>query len=220
MADKLYRIILVFMVLAVMAEVRAAEPSQTFSLDGNLEDWKGLTPLMVLNQKLQLKESPGNWQGPGDLSGSFFFSTDTQFLWIAMDVVDDNPLWCPRGLDLQAPWWKITYDGDAARIKLQDKNNQSVELFIYPGQYGVRPQVYFKKAEASKLMVLEGAEILSSFKKETPGYQVEVKIPLASLKIKPSDSQVEIELFDSDGPPRSCKSIKGSASFPTGVPVS
>ena len=89
---KIKNLILYFVVLLFVPSVYAQ-----IKVDGNLADWKGIEPLVILDQVKQLSELPGNWQGPDDLSGTIYLTQDANNIYIAAEVRDDKPLWDPRG---------------------------------------------------------------------------------------------------------------------------
>ena len=175
--------------------------------DGDLSEWKKDKPVAVLDQWDQCKENPGNWQGPDDLSGKFFFREDADYLSIAAEIKDNKPLYNPRETDMMAGWYKITIDGDALKVSL-NYTKATADLVIFPGMYGTNPKVYVIKSPKIKSRVLEKAEVAVAYTAEFSGYTLEVKLPKQELGLEGNLISATWELYDSDGPASTCKSMK------------
>jgi hypothetical protein len=176
-------------------------------VDGSLDDWKGIEPLVKLDNTGQLSELPGNWQGPNDLSGTIFLTQDAENIYISAEVRDDKPLWNPRKAGVQAGWWKVAYDGDALRVKVMG-SSATTDLFLFPGAFGIIPEIYIHKGTGTTSGKLEKAEIASSYANKFSGYIVESKIPKSALGLTSNKFSVQFELFDGDGTVTSNKSLK------------
>lgn len=160
-----------------------------------------------LNHRNQLKESPGNWLGPNDLSAQIFLSYDTSALKVSAQVKDNKPLHNPRSPVINAPWWKLKYDGDAIFLTLT-QDTLTVRVLLYPGMYGVSPAVYFQPDGKSGYQIIKDAKIEASYRSDVSGYSLSGEIPVTALGLKVKPLTVELELFDSDGPARTVKSMK------------
>lgn len=181
-----------------------------FVIDGNLDDWKKIEPVVVLDKPEQRAESPGNWQGIYDLSAKIYLAEDSDNIYITADVRDDKPLWDPRKPVIQAGWWKITYDGDALRVNIT-ASGAITDLLLIPGAFGIKPEIYIYKSANLKSGKLVEGEIVSSYAEKYSGYILEAKLPKSILGGSMESSKFVFELYDNDGPPTSCKSLKSKA---------
>jgi len=175
--------------------------------DGDLSEWKKDKPVAVLDQWDQCKENPGNWQGPDDLSGKFFLREDTDYLFITAEIKDNKPLYNPRETDMMAGWYKITIDGDALKVTL-NYAQATTDIVVFPGMYGTNPKVYVIKSPKTKSKVLDKAEVAAAYTTEFSGYTLEVKLPKQELGLEGNLVSATWELYDSDGPASTCKSMK------------
>lgn len=183
-------------------------------IDGLLDDWKGIKPIVVLDKREQLHESPGNWQGPNDLSGKIYVTQDADNIYIAAEVRDDKPLWEPHGAVVQEDWWKTTYDGDALRVKFMT-STATTDLFLFPGAFAVDPQIYIHSSATGKSGKFPEGEIASSYATRYSGYFIESKIPKSVLGLTSESPTLQFELFDGDGTANSYKSM---LSEPVSIP--
>lgn len=178
-----------------------------FEIDGDLNDWRKIDPIVILDKPEQRAELPGNWQGVNDLSAEIYLSEDSDNIYIAADVHDDKPLWNPRKPVMQAGWWKIIYDGDALRMNILTAIS-STDLLLIPGIFGVHPEIYIHKSTEIKSGKMNEGEIASSYTEKYSGYILEAKLPKSILNGSLESSKFVFELFDNDGPASSCKSLK------------
>jgi hypothetical protein len=173
---------------------------------GPLHDWKGIKPIVILDKQEQLHESTGNWQGPNDLSGKIYFTQDSDNIYIAAEVRDSKPLWEPHGTVVQEEWWKVTYDGDALRVKIITSTT-TTDLFLFPGAFGINPQIYIHNDTTKKYGKLPEGEIASSYATEFSGYIIESKIPKSALELPAEELTLQFELFGGNGSANSYKSM-------------
>jgi len=167
---------------------------------------KKIKPVVILDKPEQRNESPGNWQGPNDVSGKIFVTQDADNIYIAAEVRDDKPLWNPRSPVITDSWWKITYDGDALRVKVIT-STATTDLFLFPGAFGIHPQIYIHKSTLAKSGTLTEGEIVSSYTEKYSGYSIESRIPKSVLGLTTEQPLFQFELFDGDGTANSCKSL-------------
>ena len=168
---------------------------------------KNSKPVVLLNKVEQVTEHPGNWQGPADLSAVIYCWLDGSTLWMSVKVTDDRPLWNPRGFELQAGWWKTTFDGDGLRIYLSNESTRS-QVFILPGMYGVEPKLYVLLPGYRKWQEIKPEVIRVVYTEPANGYIIETGISLDELGLSPDNLFAQFELYDSDGPPSTCKTMK------------
>ncbi|MBR5345037.1 MAG: hypothetical protein IK127_04355 [Clostridia bacterium] len=91
-------LMVLMMVLPVMAGAdEYARPSITahkangIAIDGDLSDWNLDSPAVV-NTAEQIIRDANMWNGPSDSSAIFYLSWDDEYLYIAADVTENDPL--------------------------------------------------------------------------------------------------------------------------------
>lgn len=206
----------IFIIYCILYSVCCLPAFALITIDGSLDDWRGITPIAVLDQREQLHESPGNWQGTNDLSGKIFFTQDSDYIYIAAEVRDDKPLWEPHGTVVQEQWWKSTYDGDALRVKIIT-STVTTDLFLFPGAFGVNPQIYIHHSTTEKSGIYPEGKIASSYVTKFSGYLLKSRLPKSVLGLPSEELTLQFELFDGDGPANTDKSMLSKPiSIPSG----
>ena len=61
-----------------------------FNLDGKLDEWNTDSPL-VLNDATQVVRDLVFWNGPDDLSATFYVGWDEEYFYLAADITEDSP---------------------------------------------------------------------------------------------------------------------------------
>ena len=184
-------------------------------IDGSLNDWQSDKMVVILDKAEQRAESPGNWLGPDDLSGTIYMAEDAENIYLAAEIKDNKPLWNPRGAAIQPAWWKTTYNGDALRV-IVTSSGKTTNIFLFPGCFGIDPFIYVYQSTGTKPFQPTEVEIVSGYSEKYAGYVIESRIPKTHFALPLETATFQFELFDSDGPANSYKSLKGK---PVSIPV-
>jgi hypothetical protein len=141
-------------------------------IDGNLDDWKDVHPL-VINRKEQITRGSGSWNA-ADVSGEVFFRFTPDLVCIAARITDDDPVF-----NNQEP--KFIWKGDALEIYLGfgGPAKRTVLNKKYDFQIGLAPTCSLGKPIVFLFhedRILEDAKF--EMRKNEKGYIIEAAIPL------------------------------------------
>jgi serine/threonine protein kinase len=151
------------------------------ALDGILDEWTGNE--YAVNYVVY---KPENWQGAADLSARFYIAWDHNFLYLGLDVDDDQHVQAATGKDLyQGDDVEIQIDadllGDLSQVELSDDDGQ-VGLAVkdlLSGQY--EAYIWRPPSREGPLNVSLAARPISN----PAGYVLEVALPWSALNLSP-----------------------------------
>ena len=162
--------------------------SQPVSVDGDLSDWTDVgAPVQSLTTWMRSGLSRGNpfgvgkFFGPQDLSANFRAFADQAYLYVAVDVTDDQIVFEREALD--EFWWddavQIYLDGDLANPgESYDANDSLIEITRSPdGDLVLGGQVYQQGARVQVPYLWESVGVQAALREREGGYTVEVRIP-------------------------------------------
>ncbi|MBN2300982.1 MAG: right-handed parallel beta-helix repeat-containing protein, partial [Lentisphaerae bacterium] len=144
----------------------AAPKAEDVVLDGNLDEWEN-TPKGYLQTLSQVVAGKRNWQGQQDISGWFSTQWDADYLYVAINVTDDNYI-APPYINWNADVAEIFLDLDLVSDRRASYNN-SDEVQLEAGlnnmaEFEFQPNIY-------DLLQGTGTETAN-------GYQLEIAFPL------------------------------------------
>ncbi len=180
---KILKTLLCLTLLIAPRFVRAEGPSASIQdvsnpilIDGNLSDWVG-PPTVLLNDKDHVVGGAGLWKGPESLSAKIWVAYDAKYLYIAADVVSQNP-------QFNAQRDGEIYNGDCLELYLgTDVSNPDrlsygltdLQIGLSPGKKGDKPEMYSFTDKAE----VPGGRLATLLTKT--GYTLEAAIPLEFL---------------------------------------
>ena len=94
-----------------------AKARKPFIIDGKLDDWTEIKPLMDETSEIKVNMSPDAFKSKDDLSARCYLGWDENFLYVALDVIDDQST-----LPTNQSFW----DFDSFQIAIDPKNDSSV----------------------------------------------------------------------------------------------
>lgn len=185
------------------------KPDPPIAVDGDLAEWSTVPGTAALNTAEQVVWGSGAWKDPGDLSATVQLAWRQEFLFVAVDVVDDQLRQAQRGDSL----WKgdhIELYVDAQPDLDPDRRQFGAgqyQLAASPGNFqktgdplaDCLPEVYCYRPEKG---AIEGA--LVGALKTARGWTLEVAIPWSFLGLSaPAVGlalRVEVGVSDTDSP--------------------
>lgn len=153
----------------------ALKAKKPLVIDGNLSDWNKASPI-VMKDATFFKEGL-DWGGPTDLSGTIYLMWDEQYLYLAAEVADKNPLMNKR---INQDVW----NGDAIEMVLGLDQGDPKRNVFGKGDYQfgfstgdgktTKPQIWNWQRNRSP----RGGEISVKKVAKPNGYALEAKVPL------------------------------------------
>jgi hypothetical protein len=178
--------------------VRTAAPP---TIDGNLSEWSG----PVVESAFQVYSVDG-WDGSDDLSASWQLGWDTDNLYVAVTVVDNNHVQTQSGnqifrgdsVDLQID---TDREGDYAPAVSPD----DFQLTLSPGDFaGLVPFAFrFQGNAAGQMLDALGHSIVVAARPTGQGYSLEAAVPWRDLNVTPQPGMVlglALNASDNDTP--------------------
>ncbi|MDI6735540.1 MAG: sugar-binding protein [bacterium] len=165
-----------------MGEVfEAKRPKKNIIIDGRLNEWTDVKEVSMDKNEYVIYE-PSNWQGKDDLSAMAMVQGDDKNLYLAVEVKDDKFV-------QQFSGDKIL-NGDHLEVWFATPKG-TYQLGISPGDFeklGAEVLLWLPGVSTKKKQdILKGTEVAS--KKDSTGYFLEAKIPLANLGIDPQKNK-------------------------------
>lgn len=169
-------------------------PRRTFNinLDGNLSEWNNVPRVNIAH----VVHQPHNWQGRDDLSGFTLATWDNDFLYLAVQVTDDQIVqsnWGEQlvfgdGIEL---YWDSELEGDFYIDEYNEDDSQMVFSSTSQGNYPAF-WVHFAPNRGD-------IQIGGTFTEV--GYNVEVGIPWSLLAVIPTENAIfgyAVTIIDND----------------------
>ena len=158
-------------------------------IDGDLGEWTG--PGLTISHPVQVISGKQSWSGPADLSANAFFGVDSDNLYIAVSVTDD---------DVQKALENNVAADQVCVLIGMNTSEETANKGISPLQICVTPAGLF---EISGTISDPDATIVASAVSETDqgGYTVEVSIPIELLDktgFRQGFIRADINLIDAD----------------------
>ena len=156
------------------APIFAYRVSRPPTLDGQLDEWQGERyPVPHLVYTAQ----EGEWTGAADLSGAFYIAWDDDFLYLGVDVTDDQHIQIESGAKLYlGDSLEIQVDADLAGDFTSDVlNDDDIQIGFSPGDWGARrPEAYIWQPRAREQ---PGTMIRVAAQPTLRGYALEAALP-------------------------------------------
>jgi len=110
-------------------------PGFTFKADGDLSEWEGV-PVMPWEMDCTINNvAAGSFtDDPNDLSPTAYVAVDDQYLYVAVDVIDDSHVYDPAEVD---NWW--TQDAFEFFIGMWDQNGKPIHTAGPANNRGAEP---------------------------------------------------------------------------------
>lgn len=179
------------------SDYRVEKAAQPVQVDGNLAEWDELP--FVVTQPAQLQLETFGWQGPEDCRFRFGVRSDAEYLYVAVDVVDDATVlrsdqfpWLQDGVEI-----RLTALPDAERNAFRGQSDFDGALLfaLSPPAEGAAPTAY------TPHLLPEGAKYACV--KTAQGHATEVAVPLSYLdkqQGKPWEAlRLNVAVNDRDG---------------------
>jgi hypothetical protein len=181
--------------------VNASLAGNSPAIDGDLAEWAGT----VTDSTFQVFSAEG-WDGTDDLGASWQLSWDTEYLYVAVTVSDDNHVQTQTGnqifrgdsVDLQID---TDREGDYAPAVSPD----DFQINLSPGDFaGLSPSAFRFQGTPSGSMVDAPGHSISVVARPTgQGYALEAAIPWRDLSVAPQPGLVlglALNVSDNDVP--------------------
>jgi len=196
-------------------------PDPPIAVDGDLAEWASVPGAVAVNTAAQVVWGSGAWGSPEDLSATVQLAWRQEFLFVAVDVVDDQLRQTQRGDSL----WK----GDHIEVYIDAQPDLDpdrpqfgagqFQVAASPGNFQKTgdpladcvPEIYCYRPEKG---VIEGA--LVGAQKSARGWTLELAIPWSFLGVgAPAAGQalrVEVGVSDTDSPEPKQESLMTTSS--------
>ncbi len=184
--------------LGVEIPLPCARRTAPVSIDGKLDEWADLP--VACEKPAQIRIDPKSWTGPAD--GSFRFATayDDQFLYLAVDVTDDQ--FCRK--DDPYPW-----NQDGIEVRLNAEGDPARSRNTGSGEFAEILPVLMSPSDASHPVLRYNPDQLpegtrAECVRTDKGFAAEIAIPISWLDAqqeKPWEAfRLNIAVDDFDGP--------------------
>jgi serine/threonine protein kinase len=181
------------------------------SIDGNLDDWTGT----IYSVPYNVYDPDNTWTGPDDLSASFQISWDSEYLYLAVQVIDDvhaqnetgDTIFKGDDLDIQID---ADLAGDFANGELTGDDGQ---VGISPGNFVDRNPESYIWLPAQRETANTGIKIAAI--KTAQGYIVETAVPWPDLGGRPDPEMpvgFNLNISDNDNVTTSIQQVMLSTS--------
>jgi hypothetical protein len=147
-------------------------------LNGAVGDWRGVAPLVAVDDAAQVVRGASAWTGPSDASFTFALARDEQLLYVAAEVHDDQIV--------RTAAHRANEDALIVTIAAGEGNRApTYELVIQPGVTGQFPGRVRLGARP-----IAGALVSDAPLAEGSGFTIEASIPLRALPALASNAAV------------------------------
>ncbi|UCG23403.1 MAG: protein kinase [Chloroflexota bacterium] len=192
-ADPVARAQLEATYLANAARVRPNDPAifayraeTPIQIDGTLDEWAIVPSYPVVAPVA----GASNWQGESDLSSDMRLAWDENFLYVALNRVDDHPGKMGTG--------RFVYEGDSLEIQfdadlagdfaVDDFDGDDSQLGVSPGNFAEIPAETHQWLPQNRSGSIPGALVAAS--QTAAGYDMEFAIPWRAMGATPRDGAV------------------------------
>ncbi len=171
--------------------IPSVKRTEEISLDGALEEWQKLTPLVV-DKKANVVYGAGAWKGPQDLSVKIWSQWDEEAVYFAFDVRDNVVVQERRRGDMwEGDHVELWLDTDLYGDYNEAMNSaDDFQIGLSPGNFqDIPPEAFIwvpSVAPAAAAKIKVGA------RKTETGYALEVRIP-ASVLFETLQQRVGVE---------------------------
>ncbi|MBI3923550.1 MAG: hypothetical protein HY318_19180 [Armatimonadetes bacterium] len=186
------------------------KPDPPPAIDGRLDEWSGVPNARLVNRKEQAVYGGNKWQSTRDLSGKLWFAWRQEYLYLAVDIVDDRLTQKARGYgmwqgDHLELYLDLTPEADPGRDSFRQGKGQ-MQLGLSPGNFSHTGDPMVDTPPEAVVFYPEGVApkgVLVAAQKTDAGYILEAAIPWSLLGIQqPATGMalgVEVGLSDTDG---------------------
>jgi len=170
------------------------------TIDGVLDDWTELP--YVVEDPVEIDGDESSWTGAADCSYRFGIRTDQRFLYIAIEVIDESPVYLQK-----VPWQQdgieVRLDGrpDPARSNNRGESDRNMANYLFIGLSPDPDPAKMSVVESERLAEL-GIKAISV--PTINGHNTEIAVPLTYLeKLQGADWQrirlnIAVDDFDAE----------------------
>ena len=165
---------------ALPYRIVSRQRTEELVLDGKLDEWEGLTPIVV-DKKAQVVYGAGAWKGPRDLAVKVFSQWDEEALYMAFEVTDETHVQERRKGDMwEGDHIELWLDMDLYGDYNEAMNSaDDFQLGLSPGNFReVPPEVFIWVPSVAPTYP---KEIAVGAQKLEKGYTLEARIPTKVL---------------------------------------
>jgi serine/threonine-protein kinase len=173
----------------VTTNVNAAFFSSAPTIDGNLNEWLGVTPVLAAHRTFE----DASWDGSEDLTAAWQLAWDNNNLYLAVTVADD--------IHAQNQSGNLIFQGDSVDMQL-DTNRQGdlssslssddFQITLSPGDFNTLPPSAFRWTANNSGSIVNAPEhgIVVQAQRTESGYTIEAAVPWRDLNMTPSTGMV------------------------------
>lgn len=174
----------------VTTNVNAPFFSSAPTIDGNLNEWIGVTPVLAAYRTFE----DASWDGSEDLTATWQLAWDNSNLYLAVTVLDD--------IHAQIQSGNLIFQGDSVDMQLDtnrlgdfERNNLSSDDFqitLSPGDFNTLPASVWRWTATDSGSLLDAPDhgIIVRAQRTDTGYLIEAAVPWRDLNVTPSNGLV------------------------------
>jgi serine/threonine protein kinase len=174
----------------VTTNVNAPFFSSAPTVDGNLNEWIGVTSVLVAHRTF----TDTSWDGSEDLTAAWQLAWDNNNLYLAVTVLDD--------FHVQIQSSNLIFQGDSVDMQLDtdrlgdfESNNLSSDDFqitLSPGDFNTLPASVWRWTATDSGSILDAPDhgIIVRTQRTETGYVIEAAVPWRDLNVTPSTGLV------------------------------
>ena len=174
----------------IATNVNAPFFSSAPTIDGNLNEWVGVTPVLAAHRTF----ADASWNGSEDLTAAWQLAWDNNNLYLAVTVLDD--------IHVQIQSGNLIFQGDSVDMQLDtdrlgdfERNNLSSDDFqitLSPGDFNTLPASVWRWTATDSGSLLDAPDhgIIVRAQRTETGYLIEAAVPWRDLNVTPSTGLV------------------------------
>ncbi|MAT99802.1 MAG: hypothetical protein CL608_21895 [Anaerolineaceae bacterium] len=159
------------------------------TIDGNLNEWLGVTSVLAAHRTFE----DAGWDGSEDLTAAWQLAWDNSYLYLAVTVSDD--------IHAQNQSGNLIFQGDSVDMQL-DTNRQGdlssslssddFQITFSPGDFNTLPPSAFRWTADSNGSIVNAPDhgIIVQAQRTGTGYTIEAAVPWRDLNMTPSTGMV------------------------------
>ncbi|WP_420645048.1 protein kinase domain-containing protein [Candidatus Leptofilum sp.] len=173
----------------VSANVNAPFFNFAPTIDGNLDEWLGVTPVLAAHRTFE----DASWDGSEDLTAAWQLAWDGNNLYLAVTVTDD--------IHAQSQSAHLIFQGDSVDMQLDTNrqgdlsnslNSDDFQITFSPGDFNALPPSVWRWTATSGGTIVDAPDhaIIVQSRRTESGYVVEAAVPWRDLNVTPSTGLV------------------------------
>ncbi len=159
------------------------------TIDGNLNEWLGVTPILAAHRTFE----DAGWDGSEDLTAAWQLAWDNSNLYLAVTVSDD--------IHAQNQSGNLIFQGDSVDMQLDtnragDLSNSlsgdDFQITFSPGDFNTLPPSVWRWTADSNGRIVDAPDhgIIVQAQRTATGYTIEAAVPWRDLNVTPSSGMV------------------------------